>query len=251
MARESAQTVAATQEEVEKVQVVTWEGVDPSVAERRVAHRGATYLAFTKPRIWVVFAVEAAAGAMLASPAPGLVSRGLVGAVGAVALAGAGAECLTNVIDRSIDARMQRTRNRPLPSGALDVAHATALGLVLVASSLVIGSWLGAVPLGLLLVGLFDNVIIYSALAKRDSVEHRPRCSVGCCCRVGGLLVGAPSAFTQCVAARIVRDVLDSGPHLEFGVAIPRTMGVPESRWHRWCGDRRPFGLRGDASSQS
>ena len=167
MARESAQTVAATQEEVEKVQVVTWEGVDPSVAERRVAHRGATYLAFTKPRIWVVFAVEAAAGAMLASPAPGLVSRGLVGAVGAVALAGAGAECLTNVIDRSIDARMQRTRNRPLPSGALDVAHATALGLVLVASSLVIGSWLGAVPLGLLLVGLFDNVIIYSALAKR------------------------------------------------------------------------------------
>ena len=62
---------------------------------------------------------------------------------------------------------MQRTRNRPLPSGALDVAHATALGLVLVASSLVIGSWLGAVPLGLLLVGLFDNVIIYSALAKR------------------------------------------------------------------------------------
>ncbi len=47
--QESAQAVAATQEEVEKVQIVTWEGVDPSVTEQRVAHRGATYLAFTKP----------------------------------------------------------------------------------------------------------------------------------------------------------------------------------------------------------
>ena len=106
------------------------------------------------------------------------------------------------------------------------MAHATALGLVLVASSLVIGSWLGAVPLGLLLVGLFDNVIIYSALAKRVTpwsiVLGAPS---GAVAGVGGLLVGAPSAFTQCVAARIVRDVLDSGPHLEFGVAIPRDYG--------------------------
>lgn len=145
-------------------------GADRWATERHVLRRSATYLAFTKPRIWVVFALEAAAGAMLAwhGPTP-LPSRGMFGAVAAVALAAAGAECLTNVIDRSIDARMERTSDRPLPSGAIDAPHAVVLGSALLATSVAIGWWLGVVPLGLLLIGLFDNVVIYSALAKRST----------------------------------------------------------------------------------
>jgi protoheme IX farnesyltransferase len=54
-ASEPALSVAATREEVKKVQIVRWECVneDAPVAQERLTHRGATYLAFTKPRMTV------------------------------------------------------------------------------------------------------------------------------------------------------------------------------------------------------
>ena len=54
-ASEPALSVAPTREEVKKVQIVRWECVneDAPVAQERLTHRGATYLAFTKPRMTV------------------------------------------------------------------------------------------------------------------------------------------------------------------------------------------------------
>ena len=53
--------------------------------------------------------------------------------IGSVAMRGAGC-CLNDIVDRDIDARVERTRSRPIPSGAITVRQAVACmaGLCLV-----------------------------------------------------------------------------------------------------------------------
>lgn len=128
----------------------------------------ATYWVLSKPRIWLVFALEGLAGSLLAWHAPDAFPwLAVFTVVTAIALGGAGAESLTNVLDRTIDAAMLRTRARPLPRGMITPAAAVAFGLVCVGISLVLAGALGPVPLLFLLIGLINNVIIYSALTKR------------------------------------------------------------------------------------
>ena len=92
---------------------------------------------------------------------------GLLTIAVAITLSSMGARSLTNYVDRDIDARMTRTKDRPLPSGAIAPRQALAFGLALVGLGLV-----SAVPLGLLyvlliVVGLLDNVVVYNVLSKR------------------------------------------------------------------------------------
>ncbi len=53
--------------------------------------------------------------------------------IGAMAMRGAGC-CLNDIVDRDIDAKVERTRSRPIPSGAISVKQAVAcmLGLCLI-----------------------------------------------------------------------------------------------------------------------
>jgi protoheme IX farnesyltransferase len=130
----------------------------------------ATYWTFSKPRIWIAFALEALVGSLLAWSASGafpwvVVMVGIM----AIVLAAAGAEALTNVLDRAMDAVMQRTRTRPLPSGTITPTAAVVFGLVCVGASLGLGGFLGPIPLMFLVLGLIDNVVIYSALTKRTT----------------------------------------------------------------------------------
>lgn len=129
-----------------------------------------TYWNFSKPRIWLIFVLEGLAGSALAWHASGVFPWFWVGvAMMAIALAAAGAEALTNVLDRSMDAVMLRTRMRPLPRGTITPRAAVVFGLMCVGVSLGLGWALGAIPLLFLVIGLIDNVIIYSALAKRTT----------------------------------------------------------------------------------
>lgn len=50
--------------------------------------------------------------------------------IGAVAMRGAGC-CLNDIVDRNIDAQVERTRSRPIPSGAVTVGQAVAFMLTL------------------------------------------------------------------------------------------------------------------------
>jgi protoheme IX farnesyltransferase len=86
----------------------------------------------TKPRIVGLVLVTVAAAFVLASPGPVsgvLLAHTLLG----TALVAAGTNALNQVAEADVDARMDRTRNRPLPSGRLARGPATgfawALGL--------------------------------------------------------------------------------------------------------------------------
>jgi protoheme IX farnesyltransferase len=89
--------------------------------------------------------------------------------LGSMFLAIAGSTVLNMVLDRDIDARMDRTCNRPLPSGKVSVGEATTLGMSMsivgILWSFSIDSLYGFV----ILAGLLIDVVIYTLLLKRRS----------------------------------------------------------------------------------
>lgn len=80
----------------------------------------------TKPRIALMVLITAAMGYALA---PGEVrSWTMIGLLSGVGLACMGASALNQYFERDPDARMRRTRTRPLPAGRLEPAMALLLG---------------------------------------------------------------------------------------------------------------------------
>ena len=128
-----------------------------------------TYLIYTKPKVWVLLVFVAAVGAILAVRQPhssGIYS--VILAIAAVTLGSAGAEGITNYIDYDIDTIMQRTKKRPLVTGAIPRNKGLFFGLILVLLSIsilmIFGKFYAAI---FMILGVFDNVIIYSYLLKR------------------------------------------------------------------------------------
>jgi protoheme IX farnesyltransferase len=80
-----------------------------------------------------------------------------------------GARAVANYVDRDIDALMERTRRRPLPSGQLRPAHALILGSVLIAAGLLVALLFGPLVVLLISLGLADNLVVYALLTKRTS----------------------------------------------------------------------------------
>ena len=78
-----------------------------------------------------------------------------------------GCTVLNMVVDRDIDARMQRTHQRPLVTGALSIAHVTLFGLVLsligVGAAFWLTPWVGII----ILTGFVFDLGIYSVWLKR------------------------------------------------------------------------------------
>jgi len=108
---------------------VSWRG--------RLVRRLADYLALTKPGVVVMVLVTTAVGYYLGSAAPSALLP-LLRHLAGTALAAAGTLALNQWIERDLDARMARTRHRPLPDGRLLPAEAFALGAALLAAGLAV-----------------------------------------------------------------------------------------------------------------
>jgi heme o synthase len=87
----------------------------------------------------------------------------------ALAISCMGARTVANYIDRDIDALMERTRRRPLPSGAVEPAHALYMGLGLVVLGICVSLVFGPLVAAIIAVGLADNLVVYALLTKRTS----------------------------------------------------------------------------------
>ena len=86
----------------------------------------------------------------------------------ALILGSASAEILTNYHDRDIDGMMKRTMKRALPAERIRAANALALGFSMAALSLIIPYFLiNSISAGFMLVGLLDNIVVYSLILKR------------------------------------------------------------------------------------
>lgn len=130
-----------------------------------------TYLTLTKPRIWGLLVFTGVAAMLVAYRASGITPSLLQIGIGAVAitLGSAAANTLTNYHDRDIDAIMERTRNRPLPSGQISPPRALVFGLVMAVLSVLIALYFNPLAATFMVVGLLDNIVVYSLLLKRKS----------------------------------------------------------------------------------
>jgi protoheme IX farnesyltransferase len=130
------------------------------------------YLALTKARIIEQLLVVTVPAMMLAQrsvPSLWLVLAVLVGGAGAAA----SAHALNCVVDADIDAKMARTRKRPLARDAVPRSHALVFGLLLGAVSAV---WLGLtanwVAAGLAVAAIAFYILVYTLLLKRRTPQN-------------------------------------------------------------------------------
>ena len=140
-------------------------------AESRGAHLSALR-SLIKERIVLLVVAATALGYSAAGAAAG--GRVLLAALLGTALLSAGSGVLNNVLERVVDARMERTRRRALPRGAVSRGNATWLGTVLTVTGAAL-LWFGAGPLpaliGMLAAALY--LAVYTPM-KRYSWLNTP-----------------------------------------------------------------------------
>ena len=139
-----------------------------------------TYYELTKPKIWYLLVFTAFGAAITASNVYNVeISIGTwILMLAGVAAGSAAANTLTNYHDRDIDAIMDRTKERPIPSKRIFPAEkARDFGLVLAGISIACsfgimyttGFWNGIWCGVFMVFGLADNILIYSHVLKRKS----------------------------------------------------------------------------------
>lgn len=131
------------------------------------------YWRLTKPRIWGLLVFTGAVAMVVAlRETPGTtLSLGLfVTCVLALIFGTASAEVLTNYHDRDIDGIMKRTMKRAIPAGRINPTNALVYGLFMAVLSILIPLLLiNTISAVFMLIGLLDNIVIYSFLLKRRS----------------------------------------------------------------------------------
>ena len=143
-----------------------------SVLTTKASSRDKVYCEVTRPKISYLLVFTAIGAAFTASNLYNMPLSPItwVLLIGSVITGSAAANTLTNYNDRDIDAIMERTKERPIPSRKIYPAEkALYFGLVLAAISLVssfaINMWAGI----FMVFGLVDNILVYSKLLKRRS----------------------------------------------------------------------------------
>src|SRR5690606_20049052 len=138
------------------------------------------YMQLSKPRIVVVLVITAVTSLLAATrfdATPDVAWDVTAWQLGFLTLAGAlasmGASALNHYYDRDIDKVMERTSNRPIPAGRLAPKNVLAYGIGISILSLVI-AWftLNPVATGMIALGIFFYVIIYTAWLKRSNASN-------------------------------------------------------------------------------
>jgi heme o synthase len=124
------------------------------------------YVALTKPRIISLLLVTTVATMFVADPAGPSLSVVLWTILGGYLAAG-GAGAINHYLDREADARMARTRGRPLASGRIPPAHGLAFGIALGTVAIVqLAVTVNLLAAALSLAGLLGYVLVYTAWLK-------------------------------------------------------------------------------------
>jgi len=145
--------------------------MSPALATSRAPARWQDYLQLLKPRVMSLVVFTGLTGLVCA----GVPVHPVLGAVAILCIAvGAGASGALNMwYDRDIDAKMRRTRGRPLPAGRVQSADALTLGVVLsLFSVMLMGMALNWLAAGLLAFTILFYALVYTIWLKRWTAQN-------------------------------------------------------------------------------
>ncbi|HZH42060.1 MAG TPA: heme o synthase [Gemmatimonadales bacterium] len=133
--------------------------------------RAAAFLELTKPGITRMVVLTAAAGFYLGSRGRFDLTQFLETLAG-TALVAAGSSALNQLREREIDARMDRTRGRPLPSGRVTPAAAALFSWTVAVLGVGYLAWqVNLITALLALATLISYVFLYTPLKQRTSLN--------------------------------------------------------------------------------
>ncbi|MFL6391658.1 MAG: heme o synthase [Nitrososphaeraceae archaeon] len=187
------------------------------MTQKTVGNRFKNYFELTKPKIWYLLVFTSFGSAITASLLFHISVQPLTWLflLGGVAAGSAAADTLTGYNDRDIDAIMDRTKGRPIPSGRISARHALIFGLILAAVSLLFAWSINILAFVLMALGLFDNIIVYSKWLKRKSQLN---------IILGGFSGGAPA---------LIGYVAVTTQHIELGLVMAALvfLWIPTHIW--------------------
>ncbi len=130
------------------------------------------YVALTKPKIIWLLLVTTVPAMIVAEggwPSTQLVVATLIGG----SLAAGGANAINQFAERDIDARMRRTRDRPLPAGRVAPRNVAIFGVVLgVLSAVWLAALVNALAAALAVGALVFYAVVYTYYLKRSTVQN-------------------------------------------------------------------------------
>ncbi len=129
------------------------------------------YLELAKIRLTAMVLITTAVGYLLAASRP-LAGWGLLWTVLGTGLAAVGASTFNQILEVDRDAKMVRTRNRPLPAGRISRGHAFAFALVTTAAGLgVLNELVNPLTSLLGLANVLVYTLVYTPLKPRTSLN--------------------------------------------------------------------------------
>lgn len=185
------------------------------VAQRRVAD----FVELTKPRLVSMVALTTLLGYYLGAPAGPIDWLGLVLTLLGTGLAASGTMALNQYYERDRDARMFRTRQRPLPDGRIEPRDALVFGaLITVGGLLVLLMGVGPLPAAVTATTAVSYLFAYTPLKPRSSL-----------CTLVGAVPGALPPLTGWAAAS---GQLDLGAWSIFAIMfiwqIPHSLAIAQ-----------------------
>ena len=137
-----------------------------------LARRLSDYALLVKPGIMLALLISCLSAMIVAAgglPPPTLVGATLLGG----ALASGSAAALNNLLERDRDAKMRRTRKRPLPSHRLEPSHAAVFATVLAgAASIVLTAFANPLAAAFALSGLVFYAFVYTLWLKPLTAQN-------------------------------------------------------------------------------
>jgi heme o synthase len=131
--------------------------------------RVGVFLELTKPRITALVLVTAAVGYAIGAGS-GLDPLVFFALLAGTAMVAGGASALNQYSERDADARMERTRRRPLPSGRVSPGEALAFGLAVSGVGLVVLATINPLTAILGAIALTSYSLLYTPLKRITSL---------------------------------------------------------------------------------
>ena len=141
------------------------------------------YLELTKPRVVALMILTSVIGMMLAVPGMVPLDALIFGNLG-IALCAGSAAAINHLVDRQVDLKMARTRNRPVATGRVDPVPASLFAFVIGAiGTYILVAYVNMLTAVLTILSLVGYAVVYTLWLKRATPQNIV---------IGGLAGAAP-----------------------------------------------------------